>query len=234
MRLGSRFAHFALLLASTAMPALSQHYYYIRSNAGQPWGETTNEDAMDNVFGSGMWSTLYYETLNVNNIFNPSTTFIFMEGGDSSFTSFQNFMQSNQTTVYNWIHGGGMLLIMSAPNNPLASAIVPLPDGIILAADAFYESAASSANAMDISNPIFNTPNSAAYSFTGDFFSHGYFAGNNVTPLMESNLNEIILGQDAIGQGLMVFGGLTTDNFQQPQPAAHSLLENIIYYTANY
>ncbi|HEY3835972.1 MAG TPA: hypothetical protein VGL72_05355 [Bryobacteraceae bacterium] len=234
MKIGSRFAFFALLLACTATPALSQHYYYIRSNAGQPWGQTSNEDAMDNVFGSSNWTTLYYETLNVNQIFNSGTTFIFMEGGDSSFNSFQSFMQTNLGTIYTWINSGGMLLIMSAPNNPLSGAIVPLPDNIILSSDAFYESAASSANAIDISNSIFNTPNSAAYSFTGDFFSHGYFVGNNVTALMESNLNEIVLGQDAIGSGLMVFGGLTTDNFQQPQPAAHSLLENIIYYTAFY
>ena len=48
---------------------------------------------------------------------------------------------------------------------------------------------------------------------------------------MQSNLNEVVLAEDEVGAGLMIFGGLTTDNFQLPQPEAHSLLENIIYYT---
>ena len=49
---------------------------------------------------------------------------------------------------------------------------------------------------------------------------------------MQSNLNQVILGQAQVQNGLMVFSGMTTDNFQLPQPAAHSLVENIIYYTA--
>jgi hypothetical protein len=234
MKPASRIVRLALFIACTAAPALSQHYYYIRSNTGQPWGQTTNEDAMDNVIGPGNWDTLYYETLDLNQTFNSGTKFIFMEGGDSSFSAFQSFMQTNLTTVYNWVHSGGELLIVSAPNDPLTSATVTLPDSITLQSDAFYASAASSANAIDISNMLFNTPNSTAYSFTGDFFSHGYFTGGHVGALMESNLNEIVLGQDLIGSGVMVFGGMTTDNFQQPQPAAHSLLENIITYAAYY
>jgi hypothetical protein len=234
MKPASRIVRLALFIACTAAPALSQHYYYIRSDAGQPWGQTTNEAAMDDVVGPGNWSTQYYETLTVNQVFSPSTTFIFMEGGDSSFSAFQSFMQANLTTIYNWVHSGGALLIISAPNDPLTSATVTLPDSITLQSDAFYASAASSASGTDMSNVLFHTPNSTGYQFNGDFFSHGYFTGQNVTALMESNLNEVVLGVDKIGSGIMIFGGMTTDNFQLPQPAAHLFLENIITYMASY
>lgn len=221
-----------VLSAFAAIPASGQNYYYVRSQADQPWGQSTNEDAMDNVFGAGNWTTLYYETLDAGGLLSGSTAFIFLEGGDSSFTAFSGFMSNNAAALADWIASGGRLLIMSAPNDPLNSATVNLPDNIVLSADAFYASAASAAYATDVSNPIFSGPDSTAYYFTGDFFSHGYFTGTDVSSIMESNLGETVLGQDLIGSGLMVFGGMTTDNFDLPQPAAHSLLENIIYYTA--
>jgi hypothetical protein len=230
-----RFAWIALLACipvTTWAQSTSGSYLYIRSNVNQPWGQSTNEDAMDNTVGAGNWTTAYYETLVPSDVLSSSVSFIFMEGGDSSYAGFENFMQQYGTTLYTWISNGGRLLIMSAPNDPLTSASLYLPDNIVLHSDAFYGSAASSAYATDISNPIFSTPNTTAYSFTGDFFSHGYFTGSQVQRLMSSNLNECVLGQDIIGSGFMVFGGMTTDNFHLPQPAAHSLLENIIYYTA--
>jgi hypothetical protein len=223
-----------VLLASVAIPAIADptpQYIYIRSNTNQPWGQTTNEDAMDNVFGSGNWTTMYFEDLN-DSLFSAATAFIFMEGGDSSYIAFANFMQNHGNAVTSWVQSGGRLLIMSAPNDPLSSATLYLPDNVVLQSDAFYGSAASSAYAADISNPIFSGPNSTSFNFTGDFFSHGYFSGADIQPIMMSNLNEVVLGADPMGTGLMVFGGMTTDNFQLPQPAAHALLENIIYYTA--
>jgi hypothetical protein len=223
-----------VLLACAVIPAFGQ-YVYVRSNTNLPWGQTTNESALDSVFGAGNWTTLYYETLDtvsLANLLSSSTQFIFLEGGDSSYSAFATFMQTNGSSLTTWLYSGGRLLSMSAPNDPLNGATLYLADNIVLHADAFYGSAASSASAIDISNPIFWGPNSTAFDFTGDFFSHGYFTGPQVAPLMLSNLSEVVLGQDQLGSGLQVFGGMTTDNFHLPQPAAHALLENIIYYTA--
>lgn len=221
-----------VLLAGIATPAYGQ-YVYMRSNVNQPWGQNTNEDAMDNVFGAGAWATLYYETFDASYLFSSSIHFIFLEGGDSSFDAFSAFMSAYGDSLNSWLNNGGRLLIMCAPNDPLNAASVTLPDGVTLNSDAYYASAANSAYARDTSNAIFNGPNSTAYYLTGNFFSHGYFgfATQHATALMQSNLNEVVLAEDEVGAGLMVFGGLTTDNFQLPQPEAHSLLENIIYYT---
>ncbi len=221
-----------VLLACAAIPASGQ-YVYVRSNISLPWGQTTNESAMDSVFGAGNWTTQYYETLDPSGLLSSANQFIFLEGGDSAYIAFADFIDTNGVALTTWISNGGRLLIMSAPNNPLNSVSLYLPDNVLLSADAFYASAASSAYATDISNPIFSGPNSTAYYFTGDFLAHGYFSGTDVSDIMISNLDEVVLGQDtSLGTGLMVFGGMTTDNFDLPQPAAHSLLENIIYYTA--
>lgn len=221
-----------LLLAFAAIPAAGQNYYYVRSEVAQPWGEDTNESAMDSVFGAGNWTQLYYETLDGNSLFASSNAFIFLEGGDSSYSAFASFISTNLTKISTWVSNGGRLLIMCAPNDPLNSASVTLPGSITLSSDALFASAASAAYASDVSNPIFTGPQSTSYYFTGDFFSHGYFTGSNVNAIMESNLGEIILGDYLSGLGLMVYGGMTTDNFDLPQPSAHALLENIIYFTA--
>lgn len=236
MRVLSRVACVTVLTA-VAVPAFAQYQYnkqyvYIRSNFDQPWGQTTNEDAMDTIFGSGYWTTMYYETANPAQLFSGNTAFVFMEGGDSSFTVFADFIANNFQQISTWVSSGGRLLIMSAPNDPLQGATVALPDNVTLHSDAFYESAASSAYAIDTTNTIFSSPYQAAYNFSGNFFAHGYFTGTDLNALMQSDLNEVVLGQDVIGSGLMVVGGMTTDNFQLPQPAAHALLENIIYYSA--
>jgi hypothetical protein len=235
MTTASRFAWF-LLAACSASPlfatANASENIYIRSAQNLPWGQSTNENAMNSVFGYGGWSQQYYEYASVGDLTSSTVKFIFMEGGDSSYGPFRDFLSGHLAPLYNWVANGGRLLIMAAPNDPLAGALMTLPDNISLKADAFYASAASSAYAVDISNPIFSGPYSTAYYFTGDFFAHGYFSGTNLHSIMQSNLNQVVLGEDNLGAGLMVVGGMTTDNFQLPQPAAHSLVVNTIYYTA--
>jgi hypothetical protein len=51
-----------------------------------------------------------------------------LEGGDSSFTAFQNFVEYNGESISTWVRNGGRLLIISAPNDPLTSATLYLPD----------------------------------------------------------------------------------------------------------
>jgi hypothetical protein len=237
MKIASKLACIAVL-AGVVTPAFadggsSTPYVYMRSDAAQPWGQATNEDAMDNVFTAANWATLYYEDVDPNVLLVSSTKFIFMEGGDSSYAAFAYFIQHYGTTLYTWIANGGRLVIMSAPNDPLVGATLVLPDNIVLNSDPFYGSASSRGHSTEDTNPIYSHPNSTSTTIDGDFVSHGYFtsAQSTIHSLMKNEFGEIILGLDRIGSGLMVFGGLTTDNFQTPQPDALALLENILTYT---
>ena len=88
------FAAVALLSCSLAASAQTANNY-IYSTAGAPWGQNTNENAMDMVFGSGQWSDLRYETVNTGALFGAGTHFIYMEGGDSNATAMDAFLTAN-------------------------------------------------------------------------------------------------------------------------------------------
>lgn len=76
----------SLALVFTAGQALADTVY-MRSNVGAPWGQNTNEQAMDQVFGAGNWDDLRYETGNVAAIFSGANEFVFMEGETTTPTS---------------------------------------------------------------------------------------------------------------------------------------------------
>jgi hypothetical protein len=66
---------------------------YMRSSVGAPWGVSTNEAAMNAVFGSGNWHDLRYETAIAADVFNPSINLVFMEGGDSNANEMEAFLK---------------------------------------------------------------------------------------------------------------------------------------------
>src|SRR6201995_4399844 len=108
MKLASKLACIAVL-AGVVTPVFadgdgggSTPYVYMRSEEAQPWGQTTNEDAMDNVFTAGNWTTLFYEEVDPSALLVSSTKFIFMEVGDSSYAAFAKFMTHYGDTLYTW------------------------------------------------------------------------------------------------------------------------------------
>ncbi|HYV26383.1 MAG TPA: hypothetical protein VFA77_02550, partial [Candidatus Eisenbacteria bacterium] len=89
---------------------------YLRSVVGQPWGQTANETAMNRVFGAGNWLDLRYESVNAASLLSPSTSFIFMEGGDSNADEMEAFLNANMATIQTWLSAGGRLFLNAAPN----------------------------------------------------------------------------------------------------------------------
>lgn len=92
----------------------SQDKVYLRSTIGAPWGSSSNEEAMDTVFGAGNWQDLRYETVNVGTLLSSSTCFIFMEGGANNDVPLDNFLTANMTAIENWVSTGGSLFLNSA------------------------------------------------------------------------------------------------------------------------
>ena len=89
---------------------------------------------------------------------------------------------------------------------------------------------------MNANHPIFNgplMPVGTAFS-GGDSFSHAYLTGDGLSAIIQDDLSRTVLAEMAVGQGLVVFGGLTVDVFQAPWPQTHNLRVNTIYYTASY
>ena len=89
---------------------------YVRSTSGQPWGNDSNEQLMDQVFGQGNWDDYRYETINLGLLFAPTRRFIFMEGSDSLADELEAFLNANRIVIQNWVQTGGVLFLNSAPN----------------------------------------------------------------------------------------------------------------------
>jgi hypothetical protein len=223
------------LLAAAAIPLCADDWnwtnIYMRSSAAPPWGVTSNETDMNDVFGAGNWNTLNYESANPSWLFTPSTSFIYMEGGDNNASALQTFLSNNGDALAAWVNAGGRLFINAAPNQ---GGNINFGFGITLNFSTDYTT--SSNNAVTVGNSsIFNGPmRPVGTAFTGgDSFSHGYLTGSGFTPLLQDDQGRTVLAQMAVGSGLVIAGGLTVDIFQAPWPQTHYLRMNIIYYTAS-
>ena len=85
-------------------------------------------------------------------------------------------------------------------------------------------------NAVDPSHAIFAGPFApVGTSFTGTSFSHDIITGTGYSAIMSGTAGTA-LAEMTYGAGRVVFGGLTTDNFRDPDPQAQNLTRNIIAY----
>ncbi len=223
------FAAAALLVCTLGLHAQSANNY-MRSSSGSPWGQTTNEGAMDTVFGVGLWSDLRYESVSPGVLFVSTTHFIFMEGGDSNANSLQAFLTANSAAISTWVNGGGRLFLNAAPNQggtiitPFAGTTINYPG---FSTDPTF--------AFDPLHPVFVGPTPVATSYTGNYFAHATVTNPGSTPIIVSNGGaDIHLSERVIGAGVLLIGGMTTDNFHSPQPDAHNLLSNIISHIASF
>ncbi len=202
---------------------------YIRG-ATAPWGEITNEAAMDAVFGAGNWADLRMS--GGAGPFTPGLhNFIFLEGGDGTANELSAFLAANQAAIENFVSNGGTLLLNSAPNE--GGNISYGFGGVTLT----YPSFSSSVVAANPTHPIFIGPFTPVLtSYTGNSFGHAV-VGGGISPIIigapgDSAAGLTVLGELSFGSGLVLFGGMTTDNWQSPQPEAANLRANIITYAS--
>ena len=203
-------------------------YIYSNSTGGEPWFQVTNTTAMNTVFGAeGIgWTRDYYETVDPLLAFSPDNCFIFLEGSDTHADELEAFLSANIGTIESWVTSGGKLLLNSAPNEG---------DGMSFGFDGtslIYDGGASAVTAADASHPIFNGPIlPVGTDFTGGNFSHARVEGTDITSvIIETGTTDITLGEKAWGDGLVMFGGMTTNNFHSPILEAANLRANILAY----
>jgi len=90
--------------------------YYLRTSGGEPWGSSSNTDAMDLAFGSGEWTLGFFETLDPASVFSEETGFVFIDGSDNGAAELATFLSANLSTIEDWVEDGGRLLMNAAPN----------------------------------------------------------------------------------------------------------------------
>jgi len=220
---------FAMLL-SLQMDA--QTKYYITSNSGggiEPWGSSSNVDAMNTVFGMGGWTHDYFESCVPASVFSATTCFVYLEGGDFMALELEMFFNANKNLIQSWVANGGHLFMNSAPNE--GDGMNYGFGGVILT----YWGGSNDVQAAMPAHPIFNGPYlPVGTTWSGTSFSHASVSGGNVvaliTDLFDASL--VPLAELSWGSGTAMFGGITTNNFHSPITEAQSLTANILSYLA--
>lgn len=205
----------------------SGNAYYIHSNVeSEPWGSTSNPDAMNANFGVDGWQLVYNEDVVPADIFNSSTCFVWLEGSDQLADELETFLTANLSTIEDWVSNGGHLLLNAAPNEG---------DGMSYGFGDFnlvYPNFADAVTAVDPTHPIFVGPfTPVSTTYTGTSFAHAYITGTGGTNLLtDDGTGFPVLVEYPYGSGDVMFGGMTTDNFHAPMPDAANFLANIVAY----
>ena len=192
-----------------------------------PWGNTSNDTAMDTAFGAGNWDK--FNGFNAG-VLGAGYDFIFFDGGDGVSTEFHAFVNSNRTAIEDYVSGGGNLLLNMAGWETTGDT---LNLGFGITTTVSFQAAMGAGSAVIPAHAIFNGPHSAAGSaWTGNFFAHNYLTGAGLNPLIVNGIGQTILADLSFGAGYVMFGGLTTPNFHSPGPQAASLRANMLDFAA--
>lgn len=206
---------------------------YMRSSTGQPWRQSTNEAAMNAVFGNGNWHDLRFESAVAADVFASNIELVFMEGGDFTANEMEAFLNANLALIESWVAAGGRLFLNSAPNE--GNGMNYGFGATQLVYPSFTGAGTAFAAADQTSHPIFNSPNTpTGTSFSGGSFSHASIAcTTGCSTLITSGGAQPVLMSMPVGVGLVFFGGMTTTNFHNPQPNATNLRRNILHFLYN-
>ena len=222
-------SHLVLGYSSGEQNLSQTNAVYVRSEAGEPWGTTSNDSAMDAVFGAGNWAPQYYETVNPANLFSGQYNFVFLEGGGGDEGALSAFISANQSAMEQFVASGHTLLINAAPWWSYPTTM-NLGFGGVMATEDY----ATSVSAVDPAAAIFQGPfTPVATTYTGDSFGQAAISGPGLTPLLADGGGNAVLADEQWGSGLVMFGGMTSEDFHAPQPQAMNFLQNVIADTAS-
>ena len=217
--------------------------YYI-TGTNEPWSSNANIEAMERAF-HGSWNRLTFAELsemNLNDILVPDTTFIFIDGSDMNANEMSTFLNTDRLgALESWVSDGGSLFLNAAPNGGFDIDFGF--DGVMLryptGADNL-DTRTNDAAALDLLHPVFAGPDPTVTTFTGGYFGHGLVEGTGLSSVLvdattiEGALqlldDRIVLAERAWGSGRVMFGGMTTTNFHNPETEADNLRSNILTY----
>ncbi|WP_070137927.1 T9SS type A sorting domain-containing protein [Crocinitomix algicola] len=205
--------------------------YYLRSVVGEPWGSSSNTDAMNSVFGMGEWSTGFFESVDVAAVFSEQTGFVYIDGSDAGALELATFLTDNITAIENWVSDGGKLFLNAAPNE--GGAIDFGFGGTTLN----YSDASASVDVVNTKHPAFLGPNTPTSSvMTGGSYAHATVTGTGYQNILtrSGDATKVVLCEKAWGFGRVMMGGMTTSNFHSPAIEATNWRINLIHYLGNH
>lgn len=231
------FLQFFLLIVSllTCLEMFSQatESWYIRRVPPEPWTWApilnTNITEMDEVFGVDDWNSGYFDDVDVEEAFGPSSCFVFIEGGDDHAIEMNDFLIANIEAIEDWVFGGGNLFLNAAPN--YGTNVDFGFGGITLE----YPSYTNTGTAVDLAHPIFNGPYTpVGSSWNGPYFGHATISGPDLISLIDSDMGGMVCAEKSWGAGKVIFGGMTVTGWHDPLLESTNMRKNIMKYLASY
>lgn len=211
----------ALALAASGSAMASGTVY--ETGFSNPWGNATNDTAMDGAFGAGNWSK--YNGFTMAGF--SGAGFVFLDGSDSNSGDLATFLVDNAAGLQAFVSNGGHLFINDAPNTGPAST--SLGFGVTMNWNS-YADASSVANVTAAGVAAGLTAGGISSSYTGDFFAHSTVSGP-ISDLVDGSAGTIF-GGEQYGNGYVAFGGQTTTNFHFPDGDANMLLVNELKFVS--
>ncbi|MFG6448743.1 PEP-CTERM sorting domain-containing protein [Roseateles sp. BYS180W] len=211
-----------LLASVAALAALSaQAGVVYQTGTSDPWGQTTNDQALNAAFGTGAWT----KNQGYNLAAFTGAGFVFLEGGDGSAGDLNNFLSANRAFIENYVYNGGRLFINAAPN---VGGNIDLGFGGVALQYPSYSSDASITAAGLAAGLGYGL---GTTTFTGSYFSHATVSGTDLSSFVDGS-NGSVFAVKSWGQGLVAFGGQTTTNWHAPEGDAFQLRVNQFSYLA--
>ncbi|MAZ72967.1 MAG: hypothetical protein CMC70_07445 [Flavobacteriaceae bacterium] len=205
--------------------------FYVRAIGGNAWGQTANQNAMNQAFGAGNWTEVFFETLDPAVVFAPASRLAFIDGSDFNAIELNTFLLANLATIENWVNGGGVLLLNSAPNE--GGNINFGFGGSTLVYNDPNVSGASNVVAPDPLHPVILGPFlPTSLTMSGNFYSHSNITGTGFSDILveDGNPTETMLTEKPFGSGHVILGGMTTNNFHTPLIEAQNFTANLLVY----
>ena len=209
--------------------------YYLRSYLGEPWTQTneySNVGLMNSVFGIDGWTQGFMELIDINSVFNESVSIVVIDGSDDGALAFKNFLSINSTTIESWVYNGGRLFLNSAPNEG-GDIDLGFENTILnYGPDYITQVEFEDGNHLILQGP----EQEVLASYTGDYFAHAYISGDYIHTIIQdtSILERPVLAEKFWGDGLVLFGSLTSTQWHMPLYESLNLKKNILHYLEAY
>lgn len=223
----NKILKYALPIAAMACVGLAQAQPFVYMTSANPWGNTSNDTAMNGTFGAGNWTKL---TSFTTTPFVAGNKFVFVDGSDSNSGAFSTFLGTggNLATIENWVANGGTLLLNDAPNVSGANFSLGFGETLIFAPLYDYASSTASATAAGLATGMFD---GIATTYTGNWIAHAIVSGPATCDLMGNT--GCVFASMSYGNGFVAFGGQTTANFHSPNADAATLLARQLSFVAD-
>lgn len=189
-----------------------------------PFGNQTNDTAMDTAFGTGNWTKSYGFNMGLFS----GANMVFLDGSEYSANQLSSFITANKTSIQDYVANGGHLFINSAPKQ---GGSFDMGFGVTLNASMDREFHTPYATITEAGIAAGLSAGGIVTNFSDGDFGLAAVSGP-ISNLIEGSAGTLF-GAMNYGDGFVAFGGQTTANYHRPYADAKILLVNELRYVAN-